>query len=227
MKVRATSYEEKQIRRKQILDTTRLLYETTSFKDIKMADIAQKAGIAKGTLFLYFKTKEQLFLDLMMEEYHQWLEELDILLSNLEENETDLVITSLLDFIRHTFDSRKTMFRLLSILHSVLESNVATQDILSAKQALYAKASVVGKSLEQHLTFLDNGQGLLLINHIHAMFVGFKSMYDPAPEIMKAANEAGLPLYAKSFEDTILNVLRIYLLGLKTNHIASDKIEIS
>ncbi len=48
-------------KKRRILEAARLLLIERDFQDIVLDDVAQRAGVAKGTLFLYFKSKEELF----------------------------------------------------------------------------------------------------------------------------------------------------------------------
>lgn len=50
--------EDKKIR---ILDSARKLLIQRGFQDIAMDDVAREAGVAKGTLFLYYESKDELF----------------------------------------------------------------------------------------------------------------------------------------------------------------------
>ncbi len=50
-----------QDKKQRILDAARELMVRRGFQDLVMDDIAREADIAKGTLFLYFKSKEDLF----------------------------------------------------------------------------------------------------------------------------------------------------------------------
>ena len=52
-------------KRNLIFLATRKLLARQAFHDLKMDDIAQRAGIAKGSLYLYFKDKESLYSSLV------------------------------------------------------------------------------------------------------------------------------------------------------------------
>ena len=52
------NYSRSQLRRrKDIIEAALLVFERDGFEAAKMSDIAKKAGVAKGTLYLYFDTK--------------------------------------------------------------------------------------------------------------------------------------------------------------------------
>src|SRR6266568_153650 len=48
-------------KRRQIIDGARAVFLAQGFDAASMSDIARKAGVSKGTLYVYFKSKEELF----------------------------------------------------------------------------------------------------------------------------------------------------------------------
>lgn len=48
-------------KKRHILEAARRLLSGRDFQDIVLDDVARRAGVAKGTLFLHFKNKEELF----------------------------------------------------------------------------------------------------------------------------------------------------------------------
>lgn len=70
---RALDSEQKLARRESILLAARQLYQEASEDLPSSAAIAERAGLAKGTVYLYFKSKEDIFLDLLSAEYCELL----------------------------------------------------------------------------------------------------------------------------------------------------------
>ncbi|MDQ0315060.1 TetR/AcrR family transcriptional regulator [Amorphus orientalis] len=52
-------------KRKEILDGARQVFRAAGFDGASMDKIAQVAGVSKGTLYVYFHNKEELFLELV------------------------------------------------------------------------------------------------------------------------------------------------------------------
>src|SRR6202171_6668331 len=48
-------------KRRQIIEGARSLFLAQGFDAASMGEIARKAGVSKGTLYVYFESKEQLF----------------------------------------------------------------------------------------------------------------------------------------------------------------------
>jgi AcrR family transcriptional regulator len=57
-----------QRKRRQILDGAYRLFMRQGFDATSMGDIAKEAGVSKGTLYVYFDSKERLFHELVREE---------------------------------------------------------------------------------------------------------------------------------------------------------------
>ncbi len=58
---------EKKRKRKNILDAARDLFTEFGYRSVTVSQIAEKASVAKGTVYLYFKDKESLFYALIDE----------------------------------------------------------------------------------------------------------------------------------------------------------------
>ena len=70
-------------KRRQIMEGARRAFLADGFDGASMNDIARIAGVSKGTLYVYFDSKEQLFEALIREERHRQAERLcDFLMDN-------------------------------------------------------------------------------------------------------------------------------------------------
>lgn len=66
-------------KRQQILDGARRAFLTNGFEAASMGEIARAAGVSKGTLYVYFDSKEALFVALVEETKRQTAERLTAL----------------------------------------------------------------------------------------------------------------------------------------------------
>ena len=57
---------EKEARRNQILDAAERVFQTKGVQPATMDDIAHDAEIAKGTIYLYYRNKDELQLGVML-----------------------------------------------------------------------------------------------------------------------------------------------------------------
>lgn len=62
---RTDSGSKKFERRESIMKVATNLFYDKSFHDVTMDEIAEEVGVAKGTLYLYFSSKEKLYLEIL------------------------------------------------------------------------------------------------------------------------------------------------------------------
>ena len=72
----------RQARADRILDAARELLQRWGYKKTTLDDIAKQAGVAKGTIYLHWKTREALFEALLLREWLSILSDLRQRLSN-------------------------------------------------------------------------------------------------------------------------------------------------
>ena len=81
--LRARTAQAKADRRLQILACAAAVCAASSYDELTVADVAGRAGIAKGTVFRYFPTKEDLGRALAEEHLARWADDLDRRLARL------------------------------------------------------------------------------------------------------------------------------------------------
>ncbi|MGI6567428.1 MAG: TetR/AcrR family transcriptional regulator [Limnochordia bacterium] len=62
-----------QDKRRDILDAAEQVFTASGFTAAKMDEIAEAAGVAKGTLYLYFDSKQDLFVSLLEERISEYV----------------------------------------------------------------------------------------------------------------------------------------------------------
>jgi AcrR family transcriptional regulator len=177
---RAMDEVEKNERRRQILDAASALFENASYDKISMLEVAQLTGVAKGTLYLYFNTKEELFLALLDEAFMKWFADLQTRLAALPASKPPLRIAAFASSLTKSLQQHTLLVRLLPILHTVLEHNVSYSAALDFKRHLRGHLLETGEKIEGCFTFLKTGQGAELLLNAYAGLIGLLSMTHPS-----------------------------------------------
>jgi len=100
-------------RKEDIIKIAAKLFSEKSFHDVKMDEIAEELGIAKGTIYLYFKSKEQLYLKIL-EDSHESIESiLEREIANDDPSQIKLkkVLSIIFSFYRRNLDVLKILSR--------------------------------------------------------------------------------------------------------------------
>jgi AcrR family transcriptional regulator len=82
--------KEKQSRIRQIKKSAASLFQKKGFEDTRMDEIANRAEISKATIYLYFKSKEDLFYELVQEQLTKLSQNL-IEIYNKEKNQENAI----------------------------------------------------------------------------------------------------------------------------------------
>ena len=74
---RAMTEAQKEARRADILKVALHRFTLMPYESLNMADTADEAGVAKGTLYLYFRSKEEMFLAIYTDQLNGWFDAMD------------------------------------------------------------------------------------------------------------------------------------------------------
>src|SRR5215468_10761824 len=86
-------------KRRQIIEGARAVFLALGFDAASMSDIARKAGVSKGTLYVYFDSKEALFQAIAHEQCHAQAEQVFAL--DHQDHDVERVLTRLgTNFVR-------------------------------------------------------------------------------------------------------------------------------
>ncbi len=200
---------EKSGRREQILEAAAELWQKNSFADFKMVDLAGQTGLAKGTLYLYFSTKEQLFLQLLEERLFAWMGRLKGRFSELDDASPRVIAR----LVREAFEADPPLDRLLPLLESVLEHGIGKEQAVEFKRRLASEMADLAAALESAMPDMEKGQGVEALILTRALHGGFRQMADISPVLQQVFDEdPGLaPLrvdFARDFENALANALR-------------------
>jgi AcrR family transcriptional regulator len=66
-------------RKKQILDAATRVFAQKGFHEARMEDIANEAGLSKGTIYLYFKSKDDVIAAILDHFYNRGMQDLQML----------------------------------------------------------------------------------------------------------------------------------------------------
>ena len=208
---RAVSDQQKSERREAILQVALAGFANTPYDELTMDRIAADAGVAKGTLYLYFRTKEQVFLALCERELTQWFDTLD---TALQTQRAEMSVNSLVGLFAASLAVRPHLLRLLAILHTGLEYNVPYAAALGFKTLLRTRTEKTGALLEGYLRFLTPGQGAALLIKIYALVIGFEHLSEPSGVVRDVLKQPDMALFRVNLEQALLETLKILLMGL-------------
>jgi len=121
-------------RKEEIINACAKLYETKSFKEINIKNISEETTFSRTSIYNYFETKEEIFLELFKREYRLWNEDLEKIIENNKLSKVELA-----DKLAKSVSERKNLLKLLSTNLYDIEEN-SSIDSLTEFKLLFGKA---------------------------------------------------------------------------------------
>ncbi|RPI05559.1 MAG: TetR/AcrR family transcriptional regulator [Ignavibacteriae bacterium] len=107
---------EKEHRKEEILDAAKKVFFEKGLSAATMDEIAEAAELSKGTLYLYYKSKEDMYLGVMMRGMEELYEDFERI--GTSSVSTLHKIMELGDVYRKYFDKHRKFFRMIHFLQS-------------------------------------------------------------------------------------------------------------
>lgn len=127
---RARSETAKLEREESILTATEILLRKSGYESMTMQAVATAAGLAKGTLYLYFTSRESLVIAVYGRLFDQWIDRFVIYAPEL--NSVDGFCR---DFARHYSDD-SLFLQLAGFTNSLVEPQLDREAFIKSKRAM-------------------------------------------------------------------------------------------
>ncbi|MFT6435322.1 MAG: AcrR family transcriptional regulator [Candidatus Azotimanducaceae bacterium] len=176
---RARTDAQKQTRRRIILNAAEAHLAEVGFESFSMVVLARMIDMAKGTLYLYFETRDHLLLALFCEKLEQCSVKF---MTALPEAASDLEFVSI---YYDTLFTDPVYLALVSRLESVIEHNVSTAELVSSKQMMLETINRMATSVSQRLS-LSQPQAIDLIISCASLWLG-TAQTDTGPKVDEQA----------------------------------------
>lgn len=193
-------------RKEEIISACEKLYETMSFKEITMKEIANATSFTRTSIYNYFHTKEEIFLALLQREYVLWIDKL----KQLQSNNKHMSKLDFADNLAHSLEERKNLLKLLSMNHYDMEENSRMECLVEFK-VVYGKALSEVRNCLEH--FFPN---MTMENKQDFIFSFFPFMFGiyPYTKVTKKQKEAMMQakvnyVYMTIYEITYAEVKRL------------------
>ena len=165
----AIASEEKQARRNAILEAARTLLTSHGPDLPSAARIAESAGLAKGTVYLYFRSKEEIFLALLSEGLLALLPDIETALEMTQGRRQAKVTAFIAAYVDYVV--RRPELLGLDAMCQVLDRNVEPAVLRESQIAFFTRLCATGICVESSLT-VPSGHGVTLLMRTFALTRG-------------------------------------------------------
>ncbi len=182
---RAIQAEDKQERQQAILDAAARLLARSPERIANVAEVADEAGLAKGTVYLYFPSKEELLLAVHERNIDGFFR---ALIDRLADT-TPVTVGDVLALTHKHIVAPPLFLPLAARCFGMMGQSVPVEAALAFKQRMGERLSAAGAGLERHFEELAPGQGVALLRHSYALIIGLWQMSPAAQASSRAPTQ--------------------------------------
>lgn len=145
------------------------MLEDSTFEQFSMADLAHRLGLTKGTLYLYFETKEEPFLTALDALMVSWVAELTTWLEALRRPVRPRQVA---EVIGRSLQARPRMVRLLPLLEQLIARTGGIRDSAEMEDRFRRHLESAASALERAFPRVATGWGFRFVNCLRALVAG-------------------------------------------------------
>jgi AcrR family transcriptional regulator len=210
---RARSPQDKDLRRAHLIEAATRLFADADFDAVTIARVAEAAGVAKGTAYIYFATKETLFVELVRAELTQWLTQLTVTFKRLRSTRPATAVPAT---IAKSLSARPVLCRLLVLLHSVIEPKIDEASAREFKLFLRDVLLQASQLIADKVPGLSPTDAATLVLQTHALVISITQLANPPPVIARVmAADPNLHMMQVDFENFLALTLTTLVRGVQ------------
>jgi AcrR family transcriptional regulator len=169
---RAIQTEAKEERHHAILDAAERLLSRSPERRANVAEVADDAGLAKGTVYLYFPSKDELLLAVHERNIDSFFR---TLIARLE-GDTAVTIDDVLALTNRHMVQPPLFLPLAARCYGMMGQGIPREAAFAFKQRMAQRLQRAGAGLERHFPELPAGGGVGLLRHSYALIIGLWQM---------------------------------------------------
>ena len=190
-------------RKEEILQACAVLYETHGFKETTLKEIGAAANLTRTGIYLYFQTKEEIFLALLAKEYDGWVAEMQAVMAEkpaMSRGEVAAVLA-------RTLTDHPRLLRLLSMNLYEMEANSRPERLTAFKRSFGASLDTVDRLIRQYLPEADDAWRRRFLYAFFPFIYGIYPYTSVTEKQRQAMRDAGIPYEYQSAYDLTFRFL--------------------
>jgi AcrR family transcriptional regulator len=198
-KQRAIAVEDKEERRQAILDAAERLFVKHPGRMASVSEVAAAAGLAKGTVYLYFPGKEEMLLAL----HERHTAAFFARFMELMASERPIGFDEIFEVAHAHFIAPRGALALTSWCFAMMDRGMPLEAAVAFKVRVGNVVGEAGTALERHFPSLAPGQGARLLQHSLSLIIGLWQFVHPNQRFANALDRAGAKAYMRDYDHEI------------------------
>jgi len=204
---RARKPEEIESRRETLLAAAAELFDAEGPMGAGLNAIAAKAGFTKSNVYRYFESREQVLLELFLDEMGRMV---PAFCGRLE-TATKGDVVGVADVVADAFLSRPRLGQLTAILAGVLEANVSEETIMRTKRTLAGMSARLAEALQRKLPTASIADCLWAVSMVGTLVAGMWPSARPSPAAARVLAREEFAAFRPNIERDLQRAARALL----------------
>jgi AcrR family transcriptional regulator len=187
--------EEKSQRRAAIVRAAEALLRRDPAGTFSVEALARRAGLAKGTVYLYFGTREEVMLALHEKQSHELFDVVERALGEPDAGGPGVVRAGLAYLRAHP-----EFYPLAGSCRGMLDTNIGTEAAFAFKVGVGTRLAPLGARIEALYPGLAPGEGAALLMNNYALMIGLWQLADPPLCLRKVMQRPEMAIFRIDFE---------------------------
>ena len=197
--LRAVAVEDKEARRNAILDATEKLFLKHPGRMASVAEVAEAARLAKGTVYLYFPGKEEMLLALHERHVEAFFAELSALLRG----PGPLTFVQVFEVARRHIIHGPGYLDLTARCLGLMDREIPLERAFEFKMRVGQMLAQSGTELERHFPRLAPGEGVALLCNSYGLMVGLWQLMHPNQRFCAAMQRPEIRMFLRDYSTEV------------------------
>lgn len=173
----------------EIVMACRKLYRTMSYQEISLKEISCEISISRPSIYNYFVSKEEIFLEILREEYEAWSRSLLEILHGNEKMTKDEFAAAL----AHSTEGRETLFRIQCMNLYDIEEHSRIERLTEYKKVIRKVMEILNACLVKFFPSMTEEERIGFLYMLLPFMYGIYPYVYPTERQKEAMQRAGIP----------------------------------
>lgn len=191
-------------RQEEIIQACYTLYKTKEFEEVNLKAISEMTSISRPTIYNYYKTKEEILLDLLKREYLSWYETLKIFFDHNDSLSRD----EYCHFLADSLSERENFLKLLSVHYISIEKNCSLEKLIIFKKDVQPLFLTLQASITKYFPAASSEANdnfrFLFLALIHGLYPLTHLTFNQTEAMKKAFPEYTVPIFKEKCYQALL-----------------------
>lgn len=211
---RAISDSDKLKRREKILKAAGKLYEKNDGVMPTILEMAQRAGLSKGCVYLYFQSKNEIFLTLYMDQVRLWH---DSVAEALESHNGQITVSDYARISTQYVVNNSLVLKMWGTVNSLFDGNTDEKVFVAFKVQLAELLHERSRLTCRLFPSLSAKQWLGVHMKIYALIFGLWQLFYSPNQVKKINQKSQVDILGSNFGESVVDSVTTFLNGaLKT-----------